>query len=187
MRKTLERIAELSSRRGTVGLTGLGTALRWRDSRHTPRSTMPISIPPATFLPTSSRPARPSGPTAVLGLRGADVVVVRGLGVRPSRSRSARADGVRRGDRVAILDKNNPAVLQVLLGGCQVGAATTVVNWRLAGDELDYVINDCGAEVLFVGHQLLDQLALVRDKLEHVRRSWSSVASPTSRGVARGR
>ncbi len=75
-----------------------------------------------------------------------------------------------RGDRVAILDKNNPAILQVMLGGCQLGAATTVVNWRLAGDELDYVINDCGAKVVFVGHQLLDQLELVRDRLEHVEK-----------------
>lgn len=79
-----------------------------------------------------------------------------------------RDAGVRRGDRIAILDKNHPAILQVLLGGCQIGAATTVVNWRLAGDELDYVINDCGATVLFVGHQFADQLAAVRDRLEHV-------------------
>lgn len=79
-------------------------------------------------------------------------------------------DGVQRGDRVAILDKNNPAVLQVLLGGCLLGAATTVVNWRLAGEELDYVLNDCGAKVVFVGHQLLDQLELVRDRLAHVEK-----------------
>ena len=104
-----------------------------------------------------------------------------------------RADGVGRGDRVAVLDKNNPAVLQVLLGGCLVGSATTVVNWRLAGDELDYVVNDCRAKVLFVGHQLLDQLALVRDRLEHVEKivvvggpddeleGWLSSATPIDR------
>ncbi len=103
------------------------------------------------------------------------------------------ADGVTRGDRVAVLDKNNPAILQVLLGGCLVGAATTVVNWRLAGDELDYVINDCRAKVLFVGHQLVDQLALVRDRLEHVERvvvvggdgdeleAWLAAAEPVDR------
>ncbi|MCD9199705.1 long-chain-fatty-acid--CoA ligase [Aeromicrobium wangtongii] len=81
-----------------------------------------------------------------------------------------QAEGVHRGDRVAFLDKNNPAILQVLLGGSLLGVATTVVNWRLAGDELDYVINDCGARVLFVGHHLADQLELVRDRLEHVER-----------------
>ncbi len=105
------------------------------------------------------------------------------------------ADGVGRGDNVAILTKNDPAVLQVLLGGCQLGAATTVVNWRLAGDELDYIINDCGAEVLFVGHQLLEQFDGVRDKLTHVRKviviggdndefdAWLSAGTPTDRAA----
>ncbi len=103
------------------------------------------------------------------------------------------ADGVGRGDNVAILTKNDPAVLQVLLGGCQLGAATTVVNWRLAGDELDYVINDCGAEIVFVGHQLLSQLDVVRDRLTGVRRivvvggdadefeAWQAAGTPTDR------
>jgi acyl-CoA synthetase (AMP-forming)/AMP-acid ligase II len=104
-----------------------------------------------------------------------------------------QADGVGRGDRVAVLDKNGPAILQVLLGGCLLGAATTVVNWRLAGDELDYVINDCRAKVLFVGHHLADQLALVRDRLEHVEKvvvvggpddeleQWLAAATPIDR------
>jgi len=103
------------------------------------------------------------------------------------------ADGVSRGDNVAILAKNDPAVLQVLLGGCQLGAATTVVNWRLAGDELDYVINDCGAEVVFVGHQLLEQFDGIRDKLTGVRKviviggendefdAWLTAGTPTDR------
>lgn len=78
------------------------------------------------------------------------------------------AAGARRGDNVAFLSKNNPAVLQVLLGGCQIGASTTVVNWRLAGDELDYVLNDCRAGIVLVGHDL-PQLELVRDRLEHAQ------------------
>ena len=106
------------------------------------------------------------------------------------------AAGVVRGDNVAILEKNNPAVLQVLLGGCQIGASTTVVNWRLAGDELDYVLNDCRAEVVLVGHQLLPHLDLVRDRLEHARtiivvggpddtyEQWLADAEPLARSAA---
>jgi acyl-CoA synthetase (AMP-forming)/AMP-acid ligase II len=103
------------------------------------------------------------------------------------------AAGVARGDNVAILDKNSPAVLQLLLGGCQIGASTTVVNWRLAGDELDYVLDDCRASVVFVGHQLLPQLDLVRDRLQHARtfvvvggpddelEDWLAAGDPTDR------
>jgi len=105
------------------------------------------------------------------------------------------ADGVSRGDNVAILTKNDPAVLQVLLGGCQLGAATTVVNWRLAGDELDYVINDCGAEVVFVGSGLLEQFDAIRSKLQNVKKvvviggendeydAWLAAGTPTDRGT----
>jgi acyl-CoA synthetase (AMP-forming)/AMP-acid ligase II len=52
--------------------------------------------------------------------------------------------GLGRGDRVAFLDKNNPACLEVALGAGLLGAASAVVNWRLAAGELDYVINDSG-------------------------------------------
>lgn len=80
------------------------------------------------------------------------------------------AAGVSRGDRIATLDKNNPAVLAATQASCLVGCANVVVNWRLAGDELDYVLNDSGARVLLVGHELLPQLELVRDRLTSVER-----------------
>ena len=54
------------------------------------------------------------------------------------------ARGVGHGGRVAFLDKNNPACLEVSLGAGLLGAATAVVNWRLAAGEMDYVINDSG-------------------------------------------
>ncbi|MCW2750051.1 MAG: long-chain fatty acid--CoA ligase [Aeromicrobium sp.] len=155
---------------------------------------MAFTIPPATYLPdflafrATEKPDAPcwifNGRTWSWSEAWASVRQAAG---------ALLADGVQRGDRIAILDKNNTAVLQVLLGGCQLGAATTVVNWRLAGDELDYVLNDCGAKVVFVGHQLLDQFELVRDRLEHVERvivvggendefdAWLSAGTPTER------
>src|ERR1039457_385296 len=55
------------------------------------------------------------------------------------------------GSRVAFLDKNHPACLEVSLGAGLLGAVNAVINWRLAAGELDYVINDSGASVLFTG------------------------------------
>ncbi|HLK76007.1 MAG TPA: AMP-binding protein [Streptosporangiaceae bacterium] len=77
--------------------------------------------------------------------------------------------GVGRGGRVAFLDKNNPACLEVCLGAGLLGAAAAVVNWRLAAGELAYVINDSGATVLFAGSDLLPAVAAIRDRLPHVR------------------
>jgi acyl-CoA synthetase (AMP-forming)/AMP-acid ligase II len=62
--------------------------------------------------------------------------------------------GVRRGDRVAFLDKNHPACLEVLFAAASIGAVTTVVNWRLAGDELAHVLDDSRPRLLFVGDEL---------------------------------
>jgi len=76
--------------------------------------------------------------------------------------------GLGRGDRVAFLDKNNPACLEVSLGAGLLGAATAVINWRLAAGELDYVINDCDATVLFAGADLLPAVLVIRDRLPRV-------------------
>jgi acyl-CoA synthetase (AMP-forming)/AMP-acid ligase II len=78
------------------------------------------------------------------------------------------ARGVGHGGRVAFLDKNNPACLEVSLGAGLLGAASAVVNWRLAAGELDYVINDSGASVLFAGAELLPAVEAIRDRLPGV-------------------
>jgi acyl-CoA synthetase (AMP-forming)/AMP-acid ligase II len=81
---------------------------------------------------------------------------------------SLAALGCGRGGRVAFLDKNNPACLEVALGAGLAGAACTVVNWRLAPGELEYVINDSGASVLFAGAELLPVIDAIRDRLPRV-------------------
>ena len=107
-----------------------------------------------------------------------------------------KAEGIERADRIAFLDKNNPAILQATLGGCLLGSATAIINWRLAGDELDYVINDSGARILFVGDELADAIELVRDKLTSVEKvilvggehdeyeAWLAAAEPIDRDPA---
>ncbi len=130
------------------------------------------NLPPATFLPDfldHHATTRPDDPCWIFGDRTwtwaeAAESIRRTAG-------ALQAAGIGRGDRVAVLDKNNPAILQLILGGSLIGAATTVVNWRLAGDELDYVINDCGARLAVVGADLRDAYDLVADKLTNVTRT----------------
>ncbi|MCX6406461.1 MAG: long-chain-fatty-acid--CoA ligase [Propionibacteriales bacterium] len=81
-----------------------------------------------------------------------------------------QSEGITRGDRIAFLDKNNPAILTATQASCLLGSANAIVNWRLAGDELDYVINDAGARILFVGHELAPTIDLIRDRLVGVER-----------------
>jgi acyl-CoA synthetase (AMP-forming)/AMP-acid ligase II len=53
--------------------------------------------------------------------------------------------GIGRGDVVSFLDKNHPACVETTLAAASLGAATAIINFRLAGDEIDYVLNDSGA------------------------------------------
>ena len=79
-----------------------------------------------------------------------------------------RALGVGRGDVVAFLDKNHPACVEVSLAAGSLGAANAIVNWRSAGDEVEYAVNDSGARVLFVGTELMPVVSSVRDRLARV-------------------
>src|ERR671931_2414615 len=61
------------------------------------------------------------------------------------------ATGIRPGDRVAFLDKNDPSCLETTLACARIGAANAVANFRLAPEEIAYVIDDARARILFVG------------------------------------
>src|SRR5215470_1205563 len=76
--------------------------------------------------------------------------------------------GIKRGDVVAFLDKNHPACVEVTTAAASLGAATAIINFRLAAEELDYVINDSDAKVLFVGAEFKPMVAKIRGDLTNV-------------------
>ncbi len=78
--------------------------------------------------------------------------------------------GVGRGDVVGFLDKNHPACVELSLAAASLGAANAIVNWRLAGDEVDYTVNDSGAKVLVVGSELVPLVETIRDRLPGVEK-----------------
>ena len=72
---------------------------------------------------------------------------------------------------VSFLDKNHPACVELTLAAASLGAANAIINFRLAGDEVDYAVNDAGAKVLLVGSELMPLIDKIRDRLttvEHV-------------------
>ncbi|WP_067890360.1 acyl-CoA synthetase [Nocardia vaccinii] len=69
-----------------------------------------------------------------------------------------RAAGVRAGDRIAYLGPNHPAYLELLFAAGAVGAIFVPVNFRGAAAEIDYVLGDCGARVLFHTEEYRDVL-----------------------------
>ena len=78
--------------------------------------------------------------------------------------------GIRRGDVVSFLDKNHPACVDLTIAAASLGAANAIINFRLAGDEVDYAVNDSGAKVLIVGTELMPLVEKIRDRLTTVER-----------------
>jgi long-chain acyl-CoA synthetase len=78
-------------------------------------------------------------------------------------------EGIGPGDRVAFLDKNGHEYFEVLFGGAKVNAVNVAVNWRLAPAEMQYIINDAEAKVLFVGPEFLPHLDEIEAKLDTVK------------------
>ena len=55
--------------------------------------------------------------------------------------------GLKRGDHIAFMLENHPALLQITLGAQRSGLYFTAISYRLQEDEVDYIVSDCEAKV----------------------------------------
>ena len=79
------------------------------------------------------------------------------------------AAGLKKGSRVAYLGKNSDHYFEAFIGAAKAGAVMAPVNWRLAPPEIVYIVNDCKAEVLFVGPEFTDLARQIAPELPSVR------------------
>jgi fatty-acyl-CoA synthase len=76
--------------------------------------------------------------------------------------------GVRRGDRVAIIAPNTHAMLESFYAVPQIGAVLVPVNYRLAADDFQYLIEHSGARVVCAHSDYLDAIDGLRGRLPGV-------------------
>jgi acyl-CoA synthetase (AMP-forming)/AMP-acid ligase II len=118
--------------------------------------------------PSAHAAAAPDRPAVVEGRSGR----VRTYGELDDRSNRVaqllRAHGLGVGDHVAFLLENRPELLEVLWGALRSGLYVTPVNWHLQPAEVGYIVEDCGASLLFGSADLLpllgDEVALPADR-----------------------
>ncbi len=80
------------------------------------------------------------------------------------------AEGVGKESRVALIAKNGPAFFEVLFGARKMGAVQVAVNWRLSPDEMQYILADADAEILFAEEPFVAMAVGMRDRLPTVRK-----------------
>jgi len=92
------------------------------------------------------------------------------LNERVNRLANALAElGVAKGTKVATLALNCHRLVEIYYATSKLGAVAVPLNFRLAPDELVYVINHSDAEVLVVDHNTLEMAAQILPGLEHIR------------------
>ncbi len=76
--------------------------------------------------------------------------------------------GIGPGDRVAVLSPNAVMALEPHFAVPMVGAVLVMLNRRLNGSELAWILNHCGAKALIADPLLLPVLQPVLDDLKHL-------------------
>ncbi len=79
-------------------------------------------------------------------------------------------EGAGKDHRIAFLDRNSDHYFELFFGAARAGAVMVAVNWRLAPPEIQYIIDDSQAEVLFVGREFLPAVEKVREQLGSLRK-----------------
>jgi len=79
------------------------------------------------------------------------------------------ASGVKPKDRIAYLGKNSDHYFELLFGAMKARIVMAPVNWRLAGPEIVFIVEDCKAAILFVGPEFVEQVRAIQPQLKNVR------------------
>jgi long-chain acyl-CoA synthetase len=67
--------------------------------------------------------------------------------------------GLVEGDTFAIMLRNQPALLEIMLAARQLGAYFVALNWHFTAAEANFILRDSGAKVLIIGDDLLPGVA----------------------------
>lgn len=74
--------------------------------------------------------------------------------------------GMKKGDRLAVILLNCMEFLEVYFACAKLGVIFVPLNWRLAGPELEYQLNDSGSRMLVFHDSFLGSVDLIRTSLK---------------------
>jgi acyl-CoA synthetase (AMP-forming)/AMP-acid ligase II len=77
--------------------------------------------------------------------------------------------GVKKGDRVAMLQVNTSQCIEVYFAVAKIGAVYVPLNFRAKGNELTYMLNSSESETILVGDRYVDLVNSIKPDLETVK------------------
>ena len=76
--------------------------------------------------------------------------------------------GVKKGDRIAIIDKNSLEYFLLYGAAAALGAIILPINWRLSFEEVCLNLNECEPLVVFADQEYQEMVYQLQDKLSYV-------------------
>jgi long-chain acyl-CoA synthetase len=111
----------------------------------------------------------PDRPALIFGGSG-EIVTYGELSERSNRcAQLMRRLGLQRGAHVAMLIENHPRFMEIAWAAHNAGLYLTPISWRFQQDEIAFILQDCGATVLFVTAQQRQLVLVLRQRLPALR------------------
>ena len=76
--------------------------------------------------------------------------------------------GLAKGDKVAVLLENCIEIVEVYLATAKTGLIIVPINFRLAGNEIEYIVNNSDAKAMVVHDLFAALVASVKDRLTKI-------------------
>ncbi len=87
--------------------------------------------------------------------------------------------GLAKGDRIAVLAYNCVEWLEIYTATAKAGLIAVPINFRLIGEEIRYIVENCDAAAIIVQHDLLDSIERVRPDLSVPAHKFIHFGAPT--------
>ena len=76
-----------------------------------------------------------------------------------------RSEGLVRGDTIALCLDNHPWFFKICWAAARAGLYYTAISYRLQADEVEYIVNDCGARLLITSASLTETFEAFRHRI----------------------
>ena len=89
--------------------------------------------------------------------------------------------GAKKGDRISVLSYNCHEFIEIYFAVSKIGAIFVPLNWRMAPDELAYVLGDCTPSFLFFAEDFSETCLHLESRIESVKNYITLGRKPFSR------
>lgn len=76
--------------------------------------------------------------------------------------------GLEKGDRIAVISCNCLEFMEIYASVAKAGLVAVPINWRLAGKDIEYIVNNSDAKAIIVGDEFVGNVNSVKDKFKKI-------------------